>query len=275
MERKYKHQECCILLFISNQFLTNIGQKMAGHSQFKNIMYRKGAQDAKRARTFAKISREIIVATKISPDPASNPRLRAAIMWAREENMPKDNIDRAMKRAIGGEDTANYEEVRYEGYGPGGTALIVESLTDNRNRTASEVRSAFSKNGGNLGETGSVSFMFDRIGFIRLPQSVGTFDDVFEKALEAGADNIEEAEDGYVVSTSLESFGSVRDGLMESFPDIQEAKIIWRPENLISCDEEAARKILKLIDVLEDNDDVQNVYSNCDISEDLLAKIAG
>lgn len=248
---------------------------MAGHSQFKNIMYRKGAQDAKRARTFAKISREIIVAAKIGPDPAANPRLRAAIMWAREENMPKDNIDRAMKRAAGGEDTTNYEEVRYEGYGPGGTALIVESLTDNRNRTASEVRSAFTKNGGNLGETGSVSFMFERVGILRFPRSIGPFDDVFEKALEAGADNIEETEEGYIIVTSLENFGAVRDELTESLTDIQEAKIVWRPGNLVACDEEAARKILKLIDVLEDNDDVQNVYSNCDISEDVLSKIAG
>lgn len=248
---------------------------MAGHSQFKNIMYRKGAQDAKRARTFAKISREIIVAAKVSPDPASNPRLRSAILWAREENMPKDNIDRAMKRAIGGEDTANYEEVRYEGYGPGGTALIVESLTDNRNRTASEVRSAFTKNGGNLGETGSVSFMFDHVGMIRVPASAGTFDDVFEKALEAGADNIEESEDSYDILTTMENFGAVRDAIMASFPTIQESKIIWKPTNLVACDEEAARKLLKLIDVLEDNDDVQSVYSNFDISEEILSKLAG
>ena len=248
---------------------------MAGHSQFKNIMYRKGAQDAKRARMFAKIAREIIVSAKMGPDPASNPRLRSALVMARGANMPKDNIDRAMKKALGGDDTTNYEEVRYEGYGPGGTALIVESLTDNRNRTASEVRSAFTKNGGNLGESGSVSFMFDHIGLIRLPKSVGIFDDVFENAVEAGADNLEEAEDCYEVITSLDSFGAVRDALMTVYPDITESKITWRPNNLVFCDEEAAMKILKLIDVLEDNDDVQNVYSNFDVSEEILAKLAG
>jgi YebC/PmpR family DNA-binding regulatory protein len=248
---------------------------MAGHSQFKNIMYRKGAQDAKRARTFAKIAREILVSAKMSPDPSSNPRLRTALALARASNMPKDNIDRAMKKALGGEDTSNYEEVRYEGYGPGGTAVIVESLTDNRNRTASEVRSAFTKSGGNLGESGSVSFMFDRIGLIKLPKSVGSFDDIFEKAVEAGADNLEEEEDCYEVITSLDGFGDVRDALMSTYPDILESKIIWRPTNLVACDEEAATKILKLIDVLEDNDDVQNVYSNFDVSDEILAKLAG
>lgn len=247
---------------------------MAGHSQFKNIMYRKGAQDAKRARMFAKIAREIIVSAKMGADPSANPRLRAAILWAREENMPKDNIDRAIKRAIGGEDTAHYEEVRYEGYGPGGTAVIVESLTDNRNRTASEIRSAFSKNGGNLGETGSVSFLFDRIGLIRLPKSVGTYDMVFEKALDSGAENIEESEDTYDIVTSLEDFGTVRDGIMSTFPNVQESKIIWRPLNEVSCNEDDARKVLKLIEILEDNDDVQHVYSNFDISEEVLNKLA-
>lgn len=248
---------------------------MAGHSQFKNIMYRKGAQDAKRARMFAKISREIIVSAKMGADPASNPRLRTALVMARGANMPKDNIDRAMKKALGGDDTTNYEEVRYEGYGPGGTALIVESLTDNRNRTASEVRSAFTKNGGNLGESGSVSFMFDHIGLIKLPKTVGTFDDVFESAVDAGADNVEEDDDNYEVITSLDGFGTVRDALAAIYPDVMESKVIWRPSNLVSCDEEAAVKILKLIDVLEDNDDVQNVYSNFDVSEEILAKLAG
>lgn len=248
---------------------------MAGHSQFKNIMYRKGAQDAKRARTFAKITREIIVSAKIGPDPSSNPRLRAAMALARANNMPKDNIDRALKKALGGEDTANYEEVRYEGYGPGGTALIVESLTDNRNRTASEVRSAFSKNGGNMGESGSVSFMFEHIGLIKLPKTAGSFDDLFEKVVDAGADNLEEMEDSFEITTSLDAFGSVRDAIMAEYPDVLESKIIWRPSNLVACDEDAASKLLKLIDVLEDNDDVQNVYSNFDISEEILAKIAG
>lgn len=246
---------------------------MAGHSQFKNIMHRKGAQDAKRARMFAKITREIIVSARMGGDPAANPRLRAAIAAARSANMPKDNIDRAIKKALGGEDTANYEEVRYEGYGPGGTALIVESLTDNRNRTASEVRSAFAKCGGNMGETGSVAFMFDRIGLIKLPKSVGSYDDVFEKAVEAGAGNLEEDGEFYEVITSIDDFAMVRDALSQSYEDISESKLVWRPQNTISVDEEAAQKILKLIDTLEDSDDVQNVYCNFDISEDILAKL--
>lgn len=246
---------------------------MAGHSQFKNIMHRKGAQDAKRARMFAKITREIIVSARMGPDPSANPRLRAAIAAARTANMPKDNVDRAIKKAIGGEDTANYEEVRYEGYGPGGTALIVESLTDNRNRTASEVRSAFTKSGGNMGESGSVAFMFDRLGLIHLPKSVGTFEDVFEKAVEAGADNLEDSDDGYDVLTSVDDFASVREVLSQSYPDLGEAKLVWRPQNTISVDEEAARKILKLIDTLEDSDDVQNVYCNFEISDEIMVKL--
>ncbi len=247
---------------------------MAGHSQFKNIMHRKGAQDAKRARMFAKITREIIVSARMGADASSNPRLRAAIGAARAANMPKDNVDRAMKKALGGEDTANYEEVRYEGYGPAGTAVIVETLTDNRNRTASEVRSAFTKSGGNLGESGSVAFMFDRLGLIRLPKSVGSFDDVFEKAVEAGADNLEEDDEGFDVLTSVEGFAAVRDVLNQSYPDVGESKLVWRPQNSIAVDEDSAQKILKLIDVLEDNDDVQNVYCNFEVSDEILAKLA-
>lgn len=249
---------------------------MAGHSQFKNIMHRKGAQDAKRAKVFAKIAREIIVSAKSGlPDPNANPRLRAAIAAARMANMPRDNIDRAMKRALGNDDTSNFEEVRYEGYGPVGTAVIVEALTDNRNRTASEVRAAFTKCGGNLGETGSVSFMFDRVGLIKLPSTAGSYDAVFEKAVEAGADNMEETEEGFEITTSVDDFAAVRDSLGTAYADQTEAKIIWRPMNTVSCDEEGAQKLLKLIDTLEDNDDVQNVYSNFDIPEDILAKLAG
>jgi len=249
---------------------------MAGHSQFKNIMYRKGAQDAKRAKKFAKITREILVAAKSGlPDPNSNPRLRAALAEARVNNMPKDNIERAMKKALGNDADTNYEEIRYEGYGPGGTALIVEVLTDNRNRAASEVRSAFTKSGGNLGESGSVSYMFDRIGMIRYPKTIGDYETVFETALEAGADNLEEVEDSFDISTSVDSFGAARDTLNAKFGDPLECKIIWRPTNLVSCDEAAATSILKLIDVLEDNDDVQNVYSNFDISDDILKKMTG
>lgn len=248
---------------------------MAGHSQFKNIMHRKGAQDAKRARMFAKIAREIIVSARMGADPSANPRLRAAIAAARAANMPKDNVDRAIKKALGGEDTANYEEVRYEGYGPAGTALIVETLTDNRNRTAPEIRSAFTKAGGNMGESGSVAFMFDRLGLIRLPKSVGSFDDVFEKAVEAGAENLEEDDDGYDVLTSVDDFAAVRDALTQSYTDIGESKLVWRPQNTIAVDEDAAQKIFKLIDTLEDNDDVQNVYCNFEVSDEIMAKLAG
>ena len=248
---------------------------MAGHSQFKNIMHRKGAQDAKRARMFAKIAREIIVSARTGADPSANPRLRAAIAAARAANMPKDNVDRAIKKALGGEDTANYEEVRYEGYGPAGTALIVETLTDNRNRTAPEIRSAFTKAGGNMGESGSVAFMFDRLGLIRLPKSVGSFDDVFEKAVEAGAENLEEDDDGYDVLTSVDDFAAVRDALTQSYTDIGESKLVWRPQNTIAVDEDAAQKIFKLIDTLEDNDDVQNVYCNFEVSDEIMAKLAG
>jgi YebC/PmpR family DNA-binding regulatory protein len=248
---------------------------MAGHSQFKNIMYRKGAQDAKRAKMFAKIAREIIVSVRGGlPDPNSNPRLRAALSSARAANMPKDNIDRAIKKALGGEDTTHYEEVRYEGFGPGGTAIIVEALTDNRNRTVSDVRSAFTKYGGGLGETGSVSFMFERIGLIRYPASIGGYDDVFEAVLEAGAENLEKEEEGYEITSTVDSFGAVRDYLSQKYGDPLEAKVIWRPTTMAPCDEDAARSLFKLIDILEDNDDVQHVYSNGEMSDDILQKLS-
>ena len=248
---------------------------MAGHSQFKNIMYRKGAQDAKRAKMFAKIAREIIVSVRGGlPDPNSNPRLRAALSSARAANMPKDNIDRAIKKALGGEDTTHYEEVRYEGFGPGGTAIIVEALTDNRNRTVSDVRSAFTKYGGGLGETGSVSFMFERIGLIRYPASIGGYDDVFEAVLEAGAENLEKEEEGYEITSTVDSFGAVRDYLSQKYGDPLEAKVIWRPTTMAACDEDAARSLFKLIDILEDNDDVQHVYSNGEMSDDILQKLS-
>jgi YebC/PmpR family DNA-binding regulatory protein len=245
---------------------------MAGHSQFKNIMHRKGAQDAKRAKMFAKIAREIIVAARISPDATSNPHLRAALAAARAANMPKDNVDRAIKKVTGGEDTTVYEEVRYEGYGPSGIAVIVQCLTDNRNRTASEVRSAFSKHGGNLGETGSVGFMFDRIGLIVYPTS-HAFDTVFEAAVMAGAENVETTEDGHEVTCSLDMFATVRDTLHVGLGDALEAKAIWRPNITAPCDEETARTLMKLVDVLEDNEDVQHVYTNADISPDVMAQL--
>ena len=247
---------------------------MAGHSQFKNIMYRKGAQDAKRAKMFAKIAREIFVSVRGGlADPGSNPRLRAALASARAANMPKDNIDRAIKKALGGDDTAHYEEVRYEGFGPGGTAVIVEGLTDNRNRTVSDVRSAFTKYGGGLGETGSVSFMFQRMGLIRYPLSVGLYDDVFEAVVEAGAENLGIEEEAYEMTSTVESFGAVRDYLMQKYGDPLEAKIIWRPTVMVSCDEEIAQTLLKLLDTLEDHDDVQYVYSNGEMSDDILKKL--
>lgn len=247
---------------------------MAGHSQFKNIMHRKGAQDAKRAKMFAKIAREIIVSAKSGlPDPNFNPRLRAAIAAARAANMPRDNIERAMKKALGGDDTSNFEEIRYEGYGPGGTALIVEVLTDNRNRIGPEVRAAFAKYGGNLGETGSVAFMFDRVGIIRLPATVGSFDAIFEKAVEAGADNMEEIDDVFEITTSMDDFAVVRDAFGDIDGDQVESKLIWRPTNTIDCNEEVAQKLFKLIDLLEDNDDVQNVYANFEVSDEIMERL--
>ncbi|RZI45930.1 YebC/PmpR family DNA-binding transcriptional regulator [Candidatus Finniella inopinata] len=248
---------------------------MAGHSQFKNIMHRKGAQDAKRARTFAKIAREIMVAARSGiPEPGSNPRLRAALASARAANMPKDNVDRAMKKALGGDDGAVYEEVRYEGYGPGGVAVIVETLTDNRNRTASEVRSYFNKHGGNLGESGSVSFSFERLGLLEFDAGKFNFDQVFEAALEAGADNVEAVGETLEVTCSLDAFASVRDHLIEHLGDPLQAKVFWRPVNTIECNEDTARTLVKLVDVLEDNDDVQHVYANFEVSDEVAAKLS-
>jgi len=247
---------------------------MAGHSKFKNIMYRKGAQDAKRAKVFAKHAREIYVAAKSGmTDPDKNPRLRGAIVAARGVNMPKDNIDRAIKKAEGG-GGENYEEVRYEGYGPGGTAVIVEALTDNRNRTASEVRSTFAKHGGNLGETGSVGFMFERRGLIEYPVDVADADTVFEEALEAGAEDVSSDGDGHEISCAPDDFAAVRDVLLKKFGDPTEARLNWKPNMTTDLDEKGAETMLKLIDVLEDNDDVQSVSSNFEISDEILAKLS-
>jgi YebC/PmpR family DNA-binding regulatory protein len=247
---------------------------MAGHSQFKNIMYRKGAQDKKRAKEFAKLSREIIVAAKEGmPEPDKNPRLRGAIQAARAANMPKDNIERAIKRATGEGDGENYEEVRYEGYGPGGVAVIVEALTDNRNRTASEVRSAFSKHGGSLGETNSVSFQFERMGTIVYPPEVADADAMFEAAVEAGAQNVATNQDGHEVSCAPDDFSDVRDALTERFGDPREARLTWKPINTVPIDEEQAQTLLKLLDTLDDSDDVQNVSANYEIAEDVLERL--
>lgn len=246
---------------------------MAGHSQFKNIMYRKGAQDAKRAKKFAKITREIMVAVKGgNTDPNANPRLRSALALARAANMPKDNIDRAIKKAIGADADTQFVEVRYEGYGPGGVAVIIESLTDNRNRTASEVRSNFTKHGGSLGETGSVSFMFEHMGSFLYNASLG-FDHVFEKALEAGADNVEQSDLGIEITCSVDDFARVRDQLTTSLGDAEEGRLIWRPLNTSPLDLDTAKTLFKLIDILDDNDDIQHVYTNADVSDDILEKI--
>ncbi|MFT8612422.1 MAG: YebC/PmpR family DNA-binding transcriptional regulator [Gluconobacter oxydans] len=248
---------------------------MAGHSQFKNIMHRKGAQDAKRAKQFAKVLREITVATRSGlPDPASNPRLRAAISMAREVNMPKDNVERAIKKASGAAGGDDYVEVRYEGYGPAGVAIIVEGLTDNRNRTAGEVRAAFSKHGGSLGETNSVSFMFQRLGVISYPLDVASEDEMLEAAIEAGADNAETTEESHEVTCAMENFFAVRDALESRFGEPQSAKLDWRPENSVTLDEDKARSVMKLIDVLEDSDDIQAVYANFDIPDDVAEALA-
>ncbi|MDR2598175.1 MAG: YebC/PmpR family DNA-binding transcriptional regulator [Holosporales bacterium] len=238
---------------------------MSGHSQFKNIMYRKGAQDARRAKVFAKIAREITVAAKIGGDDSSaNPRLRAALALARENNMPKDNVERAIAKALGPDDGSNFDEVRYEGYGPSGVAIIVETLTDNRNRTASEVRSAFSKFGGNLGETGSVSFSFNRIGHLIYQKIRGGFEKAFDFAIDAGADNVEEFDDMVEIVSSVESFADVRDAFVREFGDPIESGLIWRPTVLVQCPDETKATIQKLVDILEDNDDVQKVFHNID-----------
>ncbi|MCW3477419.1 YebC/PmpR family DNA-binding transcriptional regulator [Limobrevibacterium gyesilva] len=248
---------------------------MAGHSQFKNIMHRKGAQDAKRARMFAKIIREITVSARSGlPDPAANPRLRAAVAAAREANMPRDTIERAIKKATGAAGGEDYAEVRYEGYGPAGVAVIVEALTDNRNRTASDVRSAFSKHGGALGETNSVSFLFSRLGVVRYPASAASEDGMLEAAIEAGADNVESGPDGHEVTTSVDSFFAVRDALESRFGVPESAKLDWRPTTTVTLDEEKAGALMKLLDVLEDNDDVQSVYANFDIPDSVLQKMS-
>ena len=246
---------------------------MAGHSQFKNIMHRKGAADAKRSKLFAKLAREITVAAKLGlPDPKMNARLRLAIQNARAENMPKDNVDRAIKKALGN-DGENYDEMRYEGYGPGGVAVVVEALTDNRNRTASAVRSYFTRAGGALGETGAVSFMFDHVGEIIYKAEAGSADAVMEAAIMAGADDVESSGENHVITVSFESFGDVAKALEEAIGEPESAKIVWRPQNLVPVDEEKAASLLKLIDQLDDDDDVQAVYTNFEVSDEVMQKL--
>jgi YebC/PmpR family DNA-binding regulatory protein len=246
---------------------------MAGHSQFKNIMHRKGAQDVKRARLFARIAREIIVAAKTGlPEPDKNPRLRHAIQNARAANMPRDNIERAIKRAAGGDGAANYQEVRYEGYGPGGVAIVVEALTDNRNRTASEIRSAFTKHGGNLGETGSVSHMFQRVGSIAFGADVGTGEAVLEAAIESGADDVQSSAEGHEVLCDPNAFNEVRERLEKALGAPIAARVVWRPQIDVAVAGAAAEQVLALLETLEDADDVQQVFANCDISDDVVQR---
>jgi transcriptional/translational regulatory protein YebC/TACO1 len=249
---------------------------MAGHSQFKNIMHRKGAQDARRARQFAKLIREITVSARQGlPDPNFNPRLRAAVTAARQANMPKDTVDRAIKKATGAAGGDDYQEVRYEGYGPAGVAVIVEALTDNRNRTASDVRTAFNKHGGALGETNSVSFLFNRLGAIRYPLAAASADAMLEAAIEAGAEDATTDSEGHEVTCPIEDFFAVRDALETRFGAPDSAKLDWRPTTQVTLDQDRATSLLKLLDVLEDNDDVQNVYANFDIPEDVMQALSG
>jgi YebC/PmpR family DNA-binding regulatory protein len=247
---------------------------MAGHSQFKNIMHRKGRQDAARSKLFSKLAREITVAAKMGlPDPAMNPRLRAAVIAARAENMPKDNIERAIKKAQGGDSEA-YEEIRYEGYGPGGAAIIIEALTDNRNRTAGEVRATFTKAGGNLAETGAVSFMFDRVGVVEFEPGVATADQMLEAAIEAGAEDVTSDANGHVIYTTPDSLAEVSKALEAKFGEPRKSALTWKPQNTLAVNDEQGEKLLRLIETLEEHDDVQNVYSNFEVSDALMAKMS-
>ena len=248
---------------------------MAGHSQFKNIMHRKGAQDARRARQFAKLIREITVSARTGlPDAASNPRLRAATAAAREANMPRDTIERAIKKATGAGGGEDFVEIRYEGYGPAGVAVIVEALTDNRNRTASDIRAAFAKHGGALGETNSVAFLFTRSGVVRYRRDVADDDAMLEAAIEAGAENAVSDGEGHEITTGVEDFFAVRDALEARFGPPESARIEWRPGTLVTLDEDRAASVLKLLDALEESDDVQNVYANFDIPDAVMRKLS-
>ena len=247
---------------------------MAGHSQFKNIMHRKGKQDKVRSKLFSKLAREITVSAKLGlPDPAFNPRLRAAILAARAENMPKDNIERAIKKASGA-DTESYDEIRYEGYAPGGVAVIVEALTDNRNRTAGEVRAIFTKAGGNLAETGAVSFMFDHVGVVEYDADKASADAMLEAAIEAGAEDVVSTEDGHQVFTTTETLRDVTKALEAKFGEPRKTAMVWKPQNTVAVDDEAGEKILKMIETLDDNEDVQNVYANFEVSDALVQKMS-
>ena len=246
---------------------------MAGHSKFKNIMHRKGAQDARRAKKFARLTKELQVAVRGGTDPSSNPRLRSALLACRAVNMPKDNIERVIKKAEDGENS-NLEEIRYEGYAPGGVALIVDALTDNRNRTAAEVRSSFTKYGGNLGETGSVSFMFNNVGQIVYKKNIMSEDEIFDIAIEVGADDVKADENNYEIITTVNEFNNVREKLESVLGAPDMAELIWSPENNIQIDDERkATSILKLLDTLDNCEDVQGVYGNFEINDEILKNI--
>ncbi len=247
---------------------------MAGHSQFKNIMHRKGRQDKARSKLFGKLAREITVSAKMGQaDPAFNPRLRAAILAARAENMPKDNIERAIKKSQGG-DAESYEDIRYEGYGPGGVAVMVEALTDNRNRTAGDVRAVFTKHGGHLAETGAVSFMFTHVGLVEFVAKVATADAMLDAAIEAGAEDVVSDEDGHQIFTTPDTLRDIAKALEAKFGEPRKAALMWKPQNTIALDDDKGEKLIGLIEALEEHDDVQNVYANFEVSDALLAKIS-
>jgi YebC/PmpR family DNA-binding regulatory protein len=247
---------------------------MAGHSQFKNIMHRKGRQDKAKSKLFSKLAREITVSAKMGlPDPSMNARLRAAIIAARAENMPKDGIERAIKKALGN-DAENYDEIRYEGYGPGGVAVIVEVLTDNRNRSAGEVRATFTKAGGNLAETGAVSFMFDHVGVVEFDAGAASADAMLEAAIDAGAEDVVSSEGGHEIYTTQDSLRDVAKALEAKFGEPRKSALVWKPQNTIAVDDEQGEKLLKMIDTLNEQDDVQNVYANFEISDALVAKLS-
>jgi YebC/PmpR family DNA-binding regulatory protein len=247
---------------------------MAGHSQFKNIMHRKGRQDKARSKLFSKLAREITTAAKLGlPDPAMNARLRAAILAARAENMPKDGIERAIKKSQGG-DAENYEEIRYEGYGPGGVAVIVEVLTDNRNRTAGDVRATFSKNGGNLAETGAVSFMFDHVGVVEYDAAKASAEEMLEAAIEAGAEDVASNDGGHEIYTTSDALRDVGKVLEARFGDPRKAALVWRPKNTVALDDDKGEQLLGLLESLNEHDDVQNVYANFEVSDAVVAKLS-
>ncbi len=247
---------------------------MAGHSQFKNIMHRKGRQDKVRSKLFGKLAREITVSAKLGlPDPAMNARLRAAVLAARAENMPKDGIERAIKKAAGG-DAEHYDEMRYEGYGPGGVAIIVEVLTDNRNRTAGDVRATFTKSGGNLAETGAVSFMFDHVGAVEYDATKGNADQMLEAAIEAGAEDVVSSESGHEIYTSADQLNEVAKALESKFGEPRKAALVWKPKNTVALDDQRGAQLIELLEALNEHDDVQNVYANFEVSDAVLAKMS-